>query len=564
MIKTFLIIVFLNEILTKTFTFSFSETQLPYIEIGQNNDIILYNPYQNTQKMIYHFFPKNNSILYDNYNEGQLLDFSKSLTNESKIVNGYYKSSTSRLSSFDVFYFNESYYKTFSINSKTITTYINFISLESIGPENLIYFKNTENANSINFADYKFNSTSKISSLPIKKYFTLQEKTNRTNCYCALTNNNRTVCGLIKIFNKSSYYDYNYTLVLFNENTNTYSEILIYNGSDSDVSNYENSFGVLYKFIKLIPLEDEKILYCYEEKGIICSLIQLEDQKLTILINQKIFYYSGTKKNIFSAIKYKDNQVILGILTINNNVTISKITIQNNKFLKEDKEIEGNISSCFYIKLLKNNYDEIILAMVSQDKIEFIELSYSRCNNVYQKIFNGNIVNINFDIYPKIDNDKDNIIIINNGKELNSLVVGKGENKINTSESYNINDLYFKLNSKDFDEINTYKKYSFEFSNSLNETISQRCFYTLEFYDCKAGCDICTSYDDCYDRNLNSINPQKEETKSQNYFIILGLIFGVLILIGLIIFIFIKCRKRGKMTNFGENANVNEMPLIEG
>ena len=82
--------------------------------------------------------------------------------------------------------------------------------------------------------------------------------------------------------------------------------------------------------------------------------------------------------------------------------------------------------------------------MVSKDKIDFRELSYSRCNDVSQTIYNGNKINLKFGISRSINDNKDNVIIINNGKELNSLVVGKGENKINTSESYNISDIYFK------------------------------------------------------------------------------------------------------------------------
>ena len=199
--------------------------------------------------------------------------------------------------------------------------------------------------------------------------------------------------------------------------------------------------------------------------------------------------------------------------------------------------------------------------MVSKDKIDFRELSYSRCNDVSQTIYNGNKINLKFGISRSINDNKDNVIIINNGKELNSLVVGKGENKINTSESYNISDIYFKLNSKDFDEINTYKKYSFEFSNSLNETVSQRCFYTLFFYKCMSECDICTSNNDCYDRNWNSISPPKEKTNLEKYFWILpASILGMLIV--LIFFNFEKCCMRGKMPDFGENAIVNEIPLI--
>lgn len=558
MIKTFLIIVLLNEIFTTTFISSFSETILPYIYIGQNNNINIYNPYDSINGLI-HFFTENNSLIYSEKKIFQLEKFTQISTNESKIANGYFLSSATT-SNLNVFYFNESYYFSFTLKNTKIYSY--YISLESIGPENLILFENTNNDNTIYFLDFNYNFTSKNINMYIKNKFILNEKTERTNCYCALTSTNKTVCGLIKFLKKYSYYyDYYYTLISLNENTITYSEKLIYNGTFySKTKNYENN-GVLTKFIKLVPLEDEKILYCFEEKGIICSLIKLEAQNMTILINQTVFSYdSGTKKNIFSAIKYKDNQLLLGLLN-NNIVYIKKITIlSNNTFLSEDNKIKTSISSIFYLKLLKNNYEDIILITVSKKYIDFRELSYSTCNNVSKTIYNGDKVNLNFDISPSINNynNSDNIIIINNGKELNSLVVGNEEKKLKLSEVYNKNDIFFKISSQDLDEINKYKKYSFEYSNSLNETISQRCFYTLTFKGCKSECDICTSNGNCYDKNFKSI---VFRTDLEKYFIILpASILGMLIV--LIFFSFAKCCMKEKMPNFGENAIVSEMPLI--
>jgi len=558
MIKTFLIIVLLNEIFTTTFISSFSETILPYIYIGQNNNINIYNPYDSINGLI-HFFTENNSLIYSEKKIFQLEKFTQISTNESKIANGYFLSSPTT-SNLNVFYFNESYYFSFTLKNTKIYSY--YISLESIGPENLILFENANNDNTIYFLDFNYNFTSENINMYIKNKFILNEKTERTNCYCALTSTNKTVCGLIKFLKKYSYYyDYYYTLISLNENTITYSEKLIYNGTFySKTKNYENN-GVLTKFIKLVPLEDEKILYCFEEKGIICSLIKLEAQNMTILINQTVFSYdSGTKKNIFSAIKYKDNQLLLGLLN-NNIVYIKKITIlSNNTFLSEDNKIKTSISSIFYLKLLKNNYEDIILITVSKKYIDFRELSYSTCNNVSKTIYNGDKVNLNFDISPSINNynNSDNIIIINNGKELNSLVVGNEEKKLKLSEVYNKNDIFFKISSQDLDEINKYKKYSFEYSNSLNETISQRCFYTLTFKGCKSECDICTSNGNCYDKNFKSI---VFRTDLEKYFIILpASILGMLIV--LIFFSFAKCCMKEKMPNFGENAIVSEMPLI--
>ena len=558
MIKTFLIIVLLNEIFTTTFISSFSETILPYIYIGQNNNINIYNPYDSINGLI-HFFTENNSLIYSEKKIFQLEKFTQISTNESKIANGYFLSSATT-SNLNVFYFNESYYFSFTLKNTKIYSY--YISLESIGPENLILFENTNNDNTIYFLDFNYNFTSKNINMYIKNKFILNEKTERTNCYCALTSTNKTVCGLIKFLKKYSYYyDYYYTLISLNENTITYSEKLIYNGTFySKTKNYENN-GVLTKFIKLVPLEDEKILYCFEEKGIICSLIKLEAQNMTILINQTVFSYdSGTKKNIFSAIKYKDNQLLLGLLN-NNIVDIKKITIlSNNTFLYEENKFKTSISSIFYLKLLKNNYEDIILVTISKNYIDFQELSYSRCNNVSKTIYNGDKVNLNFDISPSINNynNSDNIIIINNGKELNSLVVGNEEKKLKLSEVYNKNDIFFKISSQDLDEINKYKKYSFEYSNSLNETISQRCFYTLTFKGCKSECDICTSNGNCYDKNFKSI---VFRTDLEKYFIILpASILGMLIV--LIFFSFAKCCMKEKMPNFGENAIVSEMPLI--
>lgn len=562
MIKTFLIIVLLNEIFTTTFICSFSETELPYIYIGQNNNINIYNPYQRYKNGLIHFFTKNNSLIYSENIIFKLKEFTQNSTNESKITNGYFQSSPTEYN-LSVFYFNESYYFSFTLtNSKPS---INYISLESIGPENLIFFQNTNNDNNISFVDFNYNFTSKNITMNIKKNFILNEKTWRTKCYCTLTSTNKTVCGLIKFIKKSyllyNYdHDYYYTLISLNENTNNYSEKLIYNGTVSNIYSF-NYIDVFTKFIKLVPLEDEKILYCFEEKGIRCSLIKLEAQKMTILKNEKFFYdNSGIKENVFSAIKYKDNQVLLGLLN-NNIVDIKKITIlSNNTFLYEENKFKTSISSIFYLKLLKNNYEDIILVTISKNYIDFQELSYSRCNNVSKTIYNGDKVNLIFSVSPSINNynNSDNIIIINNGKELNSLVVGNEEKKLKLSEVYNKNDIFFKISSQDLDEINKYKKYSFEYSNSLNETISQRCFYTLTFKGCKSECDICTSNGNCYDKNFKSI---VFRTDLEKYFIILpASILGMLIV--LIFFSFAKCCMKEKMPNFGENAIVSEMPLI--
>ena len=122
-------------------------------------------------------------------------------------------------------------------------------------------------------------------------------------------------------------------MILFNDTT--YSEILIYKGNQSMSYTYQNDFGELYKYIKLIPLEDEKILYCFKEEGLLCGLIQIKGLKMITLIkNQIIFDYGSSKKNEFSGIKYKDNQILLA-LQGTGVVYISKITIlSNNTFQK--------------------------------------------------------------------------------------------------------------------------------------------------------------------------------------------------------------------------------------
>ena len=330
MIKIFLIISLLNIIFGFIYINKrhFSESELPYIYMQSNNRILEYSTFNNTNRFLHHIFPKNDSILYSEFTSSRLLSYTK-LINESEIQNGYYKSSTTS-NGLNVSYFNDSYYFEFSLK-KEKSNY--FISLESIGPINLIYFENKPGYNnSISFVDFNFNFSSEVITMNTKKSFTLKESTTRTNCYCTLSSTNNTVCGLIKIFKKGLKCYWNYTLVLLNDDT-TYSEIIIYSGGGSSYYNtYENELGEIKKFIKLIPLEGGKILYCIEESGILCSLIQVKNKNIATLIkNKKIFgYYSDTNKNSFSGIKYKDNQVILCLLMKNIYVTLSKITIFNN------------------------------------------------------------------------------------------------------------------------------------------------------------------------------------------------------------------------------------------
>ena len=462
-------------------------------------------------------------------------------------------------------------------------TYSHF-SLEEVGPNQLIFFLNSNNSkdnSTFQLIDFNATAESEENKLIVKESYSLNIENIRTNSHCVLTSSNMLACGLIIINSHSTYSssqrEISYKILLLNKNKiskyNIFSETY-----DSEYLDYgkEDENGVFeYNYLKMVPLDDDQVYYCYFwDEDYNCGLIELSDKGIKMLIKeQKIFSYKNTyasnyayKKNIFHALKISYNQVILSTIKDNNNKTdVARVTIWGSSlFIIDDatiQDLNGITSSIYYLKFLKNNNDDLIYIMAYNSKAAFQELSFSTCNNYTATIYNGETPFLNLVTNPVLFNDK-TIVFFNNGKEINSLINGYGS-IVKENVTYKDPYISFKFNSKDYDEINKNKKYSLEFSSSLNESEAQRCRLTLYFYDCRKECELCTSDpNSCYDRYGNIIDFSDDRTDFEKYFFILPLSILVMLVI-LIFFSFTKCLyMKQQLPNYGGNALANGIPLI--
>lgn len=533
--------------------------------ISPNNNLLLSNAYHNT------FFQanlNNNSMLYNTpvkINPGQF-------TAKSNYSDEIY---------FDISYINRSLIQILFFNEKN-ASYLysnprrNFshYSIEEVGPNKLVIFFNS---NTSEFYLVYFNATGE-NKLNHLDYFSLKKDNIRTNSYCTLTSSNMLVCGLITIrkdillsFKCITEYD-----IVLLRNNSVESKITVFSESEyiyKDDYIKGDSNGVFNNsYFKMIPLNDDKVFYCYNQKTKNkCGLIQIVNdtiknlavEKNILEVNPSYYYY----KNVFSALKYNDDQIILSSIE-RNYLSVAKVTIMKdnsfiiNTFYKSFSNLglDYYSSSFYYLKILKNKQDDLIVVLGSSSYAYIQELSIPYCKDYTNTIFNGVKTSLKLENDPGIFK-KQSIVFFNNGKEINSLINSEGT-KIKEKEIYNSTEVSFHLDSKDFDEIKKNKKYSLEFANSLNASEAQRCKLTLTFHECHSDCELCTSSstnETCYDRYWNTIYIK---TKFEKFFFIIPAAILAMLFV-LIFFSFAKCCcMKENMPNYGENAVINEMPLI--
>ena len=567
MIKFVLEIILISSIFCNIqFNGNFTSYYLLNAYITPNNNLLLSNTYH------YRLFQanfKNNSMRYNTPVEINPGKFNAKSNYSDEIY-------------FDISYFNESLIQVFFFNEKNASysyysprvNYSHF-SIEEVGPNKLVFFLNS---NTSVFHLVYFNATAendnRVTNL---EQYSLKKDNIRTNSYCTLTSSNMLVCGLITI-RKDTVLPFKciteYEIVLLRNNS-VESKITVFSES---FYNFKDDFGkgdsngvFRDSYFKMIPLNDDKVFYCYNQKTKNkCGLIQIVNDTIKCLTVEKNileiksnYYY----KNVFSALKYNDDQIILSSIE-GNYLNVAKVTImKNNSFITKtsfksfyDLGLGYSGSSFYYLKILKNKQDDLIAVLGSSSYVYIQELSIPYCKDYTNTIFNGVKTSLKLENYPGIFK-KDSIVFFNNGKEINSLINSKGT-KIKEKEVYNSMEVSFQLDSKDFDEINKNKEYSLEFSNSLNASEAQRCKLTLTFHECHSDCEICTSSstsETCYDRYWKTVYIKTNFEKF--FFIIPAAILAMLLV--LIFFSFAKCCcMKENMPNYGENAVINEMPLI--
>ena len=478
-----------------------------------------------------------------------------------------------------VSFFNESFLSYFNYPN-IIFSDLEHLSIDELGNNQFAIFSNNEKGSNhtLNISQFDISQTDKNKFKIIKSYI-IESDADRINAHCIKTNNNNIICGLIEVFlesNNTNYASYNYSLILLKKNT-----------IDKNIFNYDKGYidtdYGYYKFLKLIPLDNDRIFLSYENEGIKCGLAQVINSEFIEIIKQdeKIFdnytFYSKLARDSFSYVKKTDNNIILSI------VDKSVVKFANISIGKNNKINSGNIiqkifkfnQNPFFIKLLENNYNETIIFLSyfpSDDSYiyygYFQELEYTSCDDEKKYVYNAEktYLNFDFDYATFIDSeDENNIIIFNNEKTITSLIDYDGKT-LEQKKIYKKDNIYFNLSSIDY---NYYyysgNDYQFNFSNSLNERKSKICTYTISFYKCDSICTYCTS-NKCWDKNWNNVKEKKEKKQKTNFekffFIIPGAI--LLMLIVLVFFTFAKCCMKGQMPNFeGSNIVQDELPLIQ-
>ena len=136
------------------------------------------------------------------------------------------------------------------------------------------------------------------------------------------TNNNNIVCQLIEFSYEDDSYLYAYNFFLIQEEKSIQKKI-IYNYYSDMNDKFVNRL-LKNHFIKFIPLDNDKIIYCLYSRvlsqvreGILYGLVQANNNsKIEVIIRNinifnKIAQPNYLSRNLFSAIKFNINEVIL-------------------------------------------------------------------------------------------------------------------------------------------------------------------------------------------------------------------------------------------------------------
>ena len=563
--------------------------------ITPNNDILIFEP---KERNLYISKPIQNSPQYNPPSQKGLKAF-----DQDKPETLYFNFLNIEPQIIQVSYFNETNGASFNYTQK-LKEY-SYISIEEIGNGNFAILLNanntSKNKNSINIATFDFYAKSNENKFNITKTYILNDKTKRVYSNCITTKGNNIVCALTKKDEDDELYYYNYTLILLNNEDETISnEIYIYDDSeyiytyeddddydydDDYVSLYSTKFydeyknNLIYKFFKIILIDNEKFLYCYmNNNGIYCGLAEIKNNKIQVVYKEKkIFedfdFSSNLAKNSFDAIKYKDNIIILSLATSSEmKFATLQLSSSNTFTIKTDKGYYSRLDKHypFYAKLLKNNNNELILFMINSHsyysstylKGYIDELEFISCKNSTISLYNADKKTLEFITYPSflIDAQKaKSLYLFEIGNEINSIYSGY-DIPIELNKQYSKSEtIYYNFTSEDYYKYTKkHIKYEVGFTSSL-ETNAQKCKISFNFYNCKSECEFCNSDDKCWDQNWKFIYIKSDFEKV--FFIIPCSIIVMLIVLAL--FTFAKCGVKEVIPNYGgENPAQNELPLI--
>ena len=480
----------------------------------------------------------------------------------------------------EIIYFNEEYYSSYKYSPLDVykENIVSFLDNNKfiISVFNIIYSQ-------INIFQFLLNNQNKFNNTKTINRRDISYPDNIKIFKCISIKNN-TICGYI-YSDSDSKKDFFYMFILDSNNTK--------NGEDTKIYEYDASSAFApytKKWIELIPMGDEKVGYCVlnDNKQIYCGLVQIQNNLDIKIINAPVIIFDSLSKekylylfeNLCKYLKLNDNEFVIGCRVDNsraekNLIRIKKITINNTSFIQDEFTTFFNCTEIKYFEILKDNDNNFILLLnhniYSNITVnEFHYYGYSTCKDIANTIYNGEKTKLDFDVFPTVNfnqsfEDINNIVFIFNDTELVSLISDK-EGIITPNKTYNKNEIYFLLDSKNFDYIKNESIYSVIFSYNINENLSQRCHLDLDFYECESMCDLCTKDGKCYDKNWDEIdNDTKDENDKKSNVLVIIIISFVIIFIIVVVFVCIRkyINKNQQFNDQNNNALIQSNDFIQ-
>ena len=480
-----LIILFFNYITCINIPGTYDKDMLFSSYMTQNNDMLIYNPKNSTLLK----YTLNSKMPF--YTKMDILNTKEFPKNSSENISKlYFHFNYINSSSINITYFNENYTSYYIYTPITKNIEYDHISFDVINKNKLILFlhpkKYKEFNSSINIVEFDFKNEEK---LKIKTKYSFKSS-ETTNVHCVSADKNNIICGFIE-FNNYFFKIYNnyitkfiftYSLLYFSEETYFPKNVTIYYNINGFSYSPDSNTGILKEnLFKLIPLSEEKIIYCFNAEivgsypksiRIRCGLAQIQNNDIkansTIDISVPIVQELNRnyiKKNSFDGVKINDKEVILSYYTnekdemsLNFNKYYNifyyiKIKIKdNNKLEKESNFYNDSLSSYkseFYsLNLLKNDEDNLVSIYILNGQAQFKEYGYSTCEDTKISLFNGDYILIKFNLYSLFG--KDIIFLNKNNQKIHSIIEGNYK-PINYSVIYDKSQIMYRYSYDDYD-----------------------------------------------------------------------------------------------------------------
>ena len=559
----------INNIFSSTPCSDYSNPSYGFINV--DNDLIILNSVKDKKEL--RIYKKDTNL--NNYQLNTTLNLIQFPVNESIYIDINNLYHVYDKSNGEVIFFNDEYYSIYNYSYPSYNYFYDFYF--SCIENNKFIIPNFFIEKKIEIFQFNYDNETKfslLSNIPIK---TSSSDTYPIKYLKCISTNNHNICGYILSTSLTANYE---SLILFFIDSN-------YNKTE-DIKIYEYKLSTLSilnkRWLELIPIGSEKLLYCVlnDNNEILCGLGKIEKNfNITVLKAPEIIFDSLSKDNdkpVFHNIILNNNEVVLGCRTNKKNLKIKKITINNNVITKNEiAAYTLNVNIINHFQMLEDNNNNLMLLVnynTTSNKIVnvFYYLGYSTCQNITQTIYNGEKTKLNFDVMLPIVNLNQinhDIVFMFDNKELVSLITTNGSGIV-TNQTYKKTEIYFKLNSTNFDYIKNKGVYSVIYSNNINENLAQKCSLNLKFYICSSSCDLCTSDGKCYDKYWNRIyhdipdsSDKENEAQNSNSSYAVIVIFVIIFIIMLIACIFF-CRKKNNNIDYAKNNDFiqPQNPLI--